>query len=74
MKAIILKTGALLILVLGLQGCILVHEDDNNRREDGFTQRGTTIGEELADLAQAHENGLLSDREYERLRQRILDL
>lgn len=73
MKAMIFKTGALLILVLGLQGCILVHEDDENRRDD-FTQRGTTIGAELADLAAAHEDGLLSDREYERLRQRILDL
>lgn len=38
-----------------------------------YQHRMTTVGQELTDLKKAHEQGALSDREYERQRQRLLE-
>ena len=63
------KYGAQLRSLALLQGCVLVHDDgpDRNHRE------GTTIGEELQDLNEAYEDGLLTRQEYDRIRERILN-
>lgn len=66
-KTLMLST---LLMALLLQGCIVVDRDG----PDHLTSRGTTIGEELTDLEEAYEDGLLNQREYDRLRARILDL
>ncbi len=70
MKAKTLTFSSLLLVVLLLQGCIIVDED---RYPGSRNNRDATIGEELEDLAEAYEDGLLSQQEYERLRRRILD-
>lgn len=36
------------------------------------TNRSTTVGQELIDLQRAYDQGLISEREYERARRRIL--
>ncbi len=69
MKAKTLTFSSLLLLALLLQGCIIVDED----RYPGNRDNRATIGEELEDLADAYEDGLLSQQEYERLRNRILN-
>lgn len=70
MKYRTLKFAAPLFAVLLLQGCIYV-KDDGGRRD--LSNRGTTIGEELEDLEDAFEDGLLNRQEYDRLRNRILN-
>lgn len=70
MKNKTLKLAASLFAVLLLQGCIYV-KDDGGLRDS--TNRGTTIGEELEDLEDAFEDGLLNRQEYDRQRNRILN-
>lgn len=58
-----------LLVVLALTaifttGCVSVESDD--------IRREPTTGQELIDLAKAHENGLLSDEEYQRERRKVL--
>ena len=64
-----LTLSTILLLSLLLQGCIHVDRDG----PANFTGRGKTIGEELEDLTEAYEDGLLSQSEYDRLRNRILN-
>ncbi len=66
-----LKFTAPLLAILLLQGCIVVEKDGHNSRSS--TTRGTTIGEELEDLNDAYEDGLLTQTEYDRIRNRILN-
>ncbi|PCJ42914.1 MAG: hypothetical protein COA71_05315 [SAR86 cluster bacterium] len=70
MKHRTLKFTAPLLAVLLLQSCIYVDREGSNPRS---ITRGTTIGEELEDLSDAYEDGLLSQQEYDRLRNRILN-
>ena len=71
MKNKTLKFAAPLLAILLLQGCIVVDKDGPGHR--ATTNRGTTIGEELEDLSEAYEDGLLSQQEYDRIRNRILN-
>ena len=71
MKNKTLKLAVPLFAVLLLQGCIVVDKEGYDHRGD--TDRGTTIGEELEDLSEAYEDGLLSQQEYDRIRNRILN-
>jgi len=66
-----LKFTVPLLAILLLQGCIVVDKDGHNPRST--TTRGTTIGEELEDLNDAYEDGLLTQTEYDRIRNRILN-
>jgi outer membrane murein-binding lipoprotein Lpp len=66
-KALTLST--ILLASLLLQGCIVVDREG----PANITSRGTTVGAELEDLNEAYEEGLLSQQEYNRLRNRILD-
>jgi len=70
MKNKILKFTAPLLAMLVLQSCIVVDRDAHHPRST--SDRGTTIGEELEDLSEAYEDGLLSQEEYDRIRNRIL--
>lgn len=65
------KIALLVFAVLVLQSCIIVDREDHGPfRSDNS---GTTIGQELKDLDEAFEEGRLSQQEYQRLRNRILD-
>lgn len=71
MKHKVLNFGAVFLTVLLLQSCIIVDRETNGPHGSG--SQGTTIGEELKDLDEAYEAGRLSQQEYQRLRNRILD-
>jgi len=46
------------VLIFGMSGCAMLN------RVDVKYSRHTTIGQELLDLQQAHEKGVISDEEY----------
>ena len=56
--------AALAVMAVLATGCVSVESDDIHRKP--------TTGQELMDLAKAHEKGLLSDEEYKRERRKIL--
>lgn len=56
-----------LLAVIMLTGCI--HAADRTYT----VHRETTLGQELEDLEAAYENGVVSEREYRRLRARLLE-
>lgn len=58
-------TIAVVLAIATLAGCVHVDSDD--------VSRSPTTGQQLIDLAKAHEQGLLSDEEYKRKRADILD-
>tara|TARA_R110000772_G_scaffold14417_14_gene41695 strand:+ start:625 stop:843 length:219 start_codon:yes stop_codon:yes gene_type:complete len=71
MKHRVRNLAVAVFTVLLLQGCIIVDRDAHGpQRSDSM---GTTFGEELKDLDEAYEEGRLSQQEYQRLRNRILD-
>lgn len=57
---------AVLPLVLTLSACWGGGADVRN------SNRATTVGQELIDLQRAYDQGLIDEREYQRLRRRIL--
>ena len=57
--------ATLAVLAVLTTGCISVDSEDINREP--------TTGQQLIDLAEAHEKGLISDEEYKRERRKILD-
>ncbi|ARE39743.1 hypothetical protein RGUI_1602 [Rhodovulum sp. P5] len=62
------KTARIVILVaccLGISGC-------GGGPRQNTQVRTTTIGQELSDLQAAHAEGAISDREYEKMRAKIL--
>lgn len=56
--------AAIAVLAL-LSGCLSVDSDD--------IEHTPTTGQQLIDLARAHEQGLISEQEYERERREILE-
>ena len=60
-----MRTLAILAVATVLTGCIHVDSDD--------IERTPTTGQQLIDLAEAHEKGLISDSEYKEERRKILD-
>lgn len=60
-----MKVFAVLAAVAILSGCVSVESDDIHRKP--------TTGQQLIDLAKAHEQGLISDEEYKRERREILE-
>ena len=60
----------LLLLAVGVGGCVAKSGGGNASVE----ARTTTAGQELKDLKAAHDKGLISDREYERMRREIVAL
>lgn len=53
-------------LCLGLSGCLII---------GGKSERRTlpTLGQQLVDLKQARDNGAISDEEYHRAKERMLE-
>ena len=68
--------GLIFVIVsaFALTGCIYVNDSEDDRRNDR-AQRNTepTIGQELLDLDRARSSGVISDTEYERAKEAILD-
>ena len=67
-----------LILVIAtafaLTGCIYVNDTEDDRRDGGFrNDREPTVGQELLDLDRARASGVITDAEYERAKDAILD-
>ena len=61
-----------LALSLALGGCIFAPDGGGNW-DRNFERVQPTIGQELLDLDRAHDQGVISDAEYDRARNRILD-
>ena len=60
--------------VLMLTGCIYVNDsEDDGRDSRSRSQTQPTIGQELLDLDRAHAQGIISNAEYERAKEAILD-
>lgn len=60
--------------VVALTGCIYVNDTADGRRDDGFrSDREPTVGQELLDLDRARASGVITDAEYERAKEAILD-
>lgn len=72
-----MKSRGLLIVILSalvLTGCIYVDDNGNNGRDNRLrAQSQPTIGQELLDLDRARASGVISDAEYERVKEAILD-
>jgi hypothetical protein len=60
--------AATLLLTVGAGGCVAKSGGGSASVE----ARTTTAGQELKDLKAAHDKGLISDREYERMRREIV--
>ncbi len=63
-------TAVIVGSTLALSGCIFAPGDS---RDWDSGAREPTIGQQLLDLDRARDEGIISDNEYERTRQRILD-
>lgn len=64
-----LVSAALLSLLMAtLAGCWGGGADVRNSN----TNRSTTVGQELIDLQRAYDQGLMTEREYNRARRRVL--
>ena len=63
-----------ILSVFVLTGCIYVNDTEEGRR-DRDVQRITepTIGQELLDLDRARASGVITDTEYDRAKETILD-
>jgi hypothetical protein len=68
--------GLILVMlsVFALTGCIYVNDTADGRRDGGFrSDREPTVGQELLDLDRARASGVITDTEYERAKEAILD-
>lgn len=64
-------TASLLVATLTLGGCVFAPGGDGDWDDDDRDQ--PTIGQQLIDLDRARDNGLITDAEFERTKQDILD-
>jgi uncharacterized membrane protein len=55
----------LLVTSLGLSGC-------GRKQQNVQTTTSTTLGQELVDLQQAYEKGIISEKEYEDLKKKAM--
>ena len=63
-----------MLSALVLTGCIYVNDTEDDRRDGRFRDNSEpTVGQELLDLDRARASGVLSDAEYERAKEAILD-
>jgi PBP1b-binding outer membrane lipoprotein LpoB len=62
--------ASLLLTSLILGGCVFAPGGPDNWDDD---RREPTIGQQLIDLDRARDNGVISDVEFERAKQDILD-
>ena len=63
-----------MLSALVLTGCIYVNDTEDDRRDGRFRDNSEpTVGQELLDLDRVRASGVLSDAEYERAKEAILD-
>ena len=63
-----------ILSVLMLTGCVYVNDTEDDRRDNRpRSQTEPTVGQELLDLDRARAQGVISDAEYERAKEAILD-
>lgn len=68
MKPSILPLSCLaLVFALGLSGC------GGGGSENTIQTSNTTMGQELMDLDASHKKGLITDKEYEKAKEAILE-
>ena len=72
-----MKAKGLTIVMLSalmLTGCVYVNKtEDEGPNDRNRSQSEPTVGQELLDLDRARARGVLSDVEYERAKEAILD-
>lgn len=72
-----MKAKGLTVIILSaivLSGCIYVNDTDEDRRDRGNQRNAEpTIGQELLDLDRARVSGVITDTEYDRAKEAILD-
>lgn len=56
-----------------LSSCIYVRDTEGDRRDRGYRDTEPTIGQELLDLDRARASGAITESEYERAKEAILD-
>ncbi len=65
------KVLPIIIVALAMTGCVFAPGGDGDWDDD---RRGDpTIGQQLIDLDRARDDGIISEAEYERTKQDILD-
>ncbi len=62
----LILAGLLLAGLAGLAGC------GGGNAQTHVEARGTTLGKELMDLKEARDKGVISDQEYQTLREKLL--
>ena len=69
------KTLTIVLLsVIVLTGCVYVDDTGDGGRDNRLrSQSQPTIGQELLDLDRARASGVISDTEFERAKEAILD-
>ena len=76
-KEVTMKAKGLTFAILSafvLTGCIYVNDTEEDRRDRGVQRTAEpTIGQELLDLDRARVSGVITDTEYERAKEAILD-
>ena len=72
-----MKAKGLTFVILSafvLTGCIYVNDTEEDRRDRGFQNNAEpTVGQELLDLDRARASGVITDTEYDRAKETILD-
>lgn len=72
-----MKLKGLTIVILSafvLTGCIYVNDTEDDRRDGNVRSRTEpTVGQELLDLDRARASGVITETEYERAKEAILD-
>jgi len=64
-RSLVLITVLLIVLSLGLSGC-------GRKQTTTVQSTNTTLGQELVDLQQAYEKGIISEKEYNDLKKQAM--
>ncbi len=62
----------LMLLATNLTACGCLGGGSGGDAEIQTTTKTTTMGQDLIDLKKAHDDGLISDKEYEKAKDKIL--
>ena len=73
MKVKILVLACVFSLAAGLTACGCLGGGSGGEAQVHTTTKTTTTGQDLIDLKKAHDEGVISDEEYEKAREKILD-
>ena len=68
----ILILFVLMLFMTGLTGCGCFGGGSGGDTQIDATTKTTTMGQDLIDLKKAHDDGIISDKEYEKAKEKIL--